>query len=137
AGAEVESIQVNELLPIPDALAGVRGDQLGVIAFTSAQAVDRFFEGAAAFGHALNESRFFAVGPATAQAVQRRGHACESPDPPAGGAALAACIASRTAAGTSVLFPCAEQRQPDFEAGLRRSGHTVIPLPVYRRQAID
>lgn len=136
AGAEVESIQVNETLPIPDALSGLTGAPLAVVAFTSAEAVDRFFEGAAAFGHALGSTRFFGVGPATAQAVQRRGHPCEAPSPPAGGAALAGLVVARTTADTTVLFPCAETRQPDFEAGLRRSGREVVPVPVYRIQAI-
>ena len=58
--------------------------------------------------------------------------------PPAGsgGAPLAEFIAAADVRPGAVLFPCAEDRHPDLEAGLQRNGIAVTPVPLYHTEAV-
>jgi hydroxymethylbilane synthase len=135
AGADVETVAVSEILPLENRTAELTAGDTEIIAFTSARAVDRFFEDAAAFGIDLRSSRFFAGGPATAVAVRRRGHDCTAPQNDAGGRALGELIVTTLDpidCASAVLFPCAEDRLPEFETTLLEAGFSVGPLPVYR-----
>ncbi len=133
AGADVELVPVSEVLPLSDGATQLAPDDLETIAFTSVRAVDRFFEQAVASGLDVASSAFFAGGPATAEAVRRRGLECEEPTDGAGGLVLAAWIQGRRAPGDgTILFPCAENRHGDFETTMRNAGYTVTAVPVYR-----
>ena len=132
AGARIETIAVSEILPLAADWGRLDSSHLRVIAFSSARAVDRFFEHAAAESLELHKSRFFAVGPATSEAIARRGYRCEFPKQGAGGAELATLVAESVQQDIPILFPCAQERQPDFEASLLEHGFKVEPWPVYR-----
>lgn len=132
AGAEIEVLPVSEQVPIEAEAEGLKPDHLAHIAFTSARAVDMFFEYASAHDLQLSDSQFYAVGPSTAAAVRARGHSCHQPAEPRGGAAMAEFMGTQLRSGAPCLFPCAEQRQPDFEASMRDQGFRVFALPLYR-----
>ena len=132
AGARVETVAVSEILPVAADWSGLDSSHLAVLAFSSARSVDRFFEHLAVEPLDLSKSQFFAVGPATAEAVVRRGYPCEFPKRGSGGFELGTLVAERVGTQNPILFPCAQERQPDFEATLRDRGFTVEPLPVYR-----
>lgn len=135
AGAEVETVAVSEILPMHNRTAELVAEDLRVIAFTSARAVDRFFEQAAAFGLDLVSPTFFAGGPATAEALRRRGRECFEPKDNAGGRALSQLIVDKLdpiECASKVLFPCAESRHGDFETSMQDAAFTVEALPVYR-----
>jgi hydroxymethylbilane synthase len=135
AGAEVRTVALTRVVPLPH-----RGGELQehlrerALCFTSARAVDHF--GALADGIDVRAVPVFAGGPATAAAVRARGWACESPVDGSGGAALARLIAGRPLPRRGVLFPCAEERHGDLEAGLAAARIDVLALPLYRTEPL-
>ena len=119
------------MLPLAADLDGVPAK---VVAFSSARAVDRFFELAAVRNVDLTNTCFLAGGPATREAVTKRGHRCLAPtDSAGGGDALAELVLESAPAQETVLFPCAEERHGAFEEKLAAQGRNVLPLPVYRK----
>ena len=121
---------MSEILPRFVDAEDLRHD--GVLAFTSARAVDRYCETAAAHHFEIGAPRCFAVGAATREALHRRGLPAEMPPRPGGGATLAEAIAAATPRPTRVVFPCAEDRHGDLERHLREADIEVEALPLYR-----
>jgi len=135
AGAEVTTVAITEVLPLAYDLSEVPVD---VVAFTSSRAVDRFFEMAAVHGRRLDESRFFAVGPATREAVLHRGHDCAMPpDSRSGGEALARLLLDDVPRDQTVLFPCDMDRHGALEQHLKSRSHPVLAAPLYRKARIQ
>ena len=138
AGATVELVSVSEIQPIHATEFDTHLDAARAIAFSSARAVDRFFEQLAGSSGKLEHLPCYAVGPATAAALSTRGITCTTPAAGNGSAALATLVQRERAADAGpILFPCAENRHPDFERCLQESGHTVLTLPVYRTVTRD
>jgi len=135
AGAKVETVAVSEVLPIPIPDGSLTPKASEVVAFTSARAVDRFFEEACARDLDLSQVRFFAVGAATGTAVEERGYPCLTPSPAGGGQDLARYLLGEVDA--AVLFPCAADRHPDFEAELAAAGRAVRAVAVYRTELLS
>ncbi|MHC4076949.1 MAG: hydroxymethylbilane synthase [Planctomycetota bacterium] len=134
AGAEVTTVAVTEVQPHT---ADLSDAPLDIVAFTSCRAVDRFFELAAAHDLQLDNTRFFAGGPVTCEAVVRRGHDCKAPpDPQAGGEALAELLLGAVPRDQTVLFPCALERHGALEERLRAHDQPVQAVPVYRKSPI-
>lgn len=136
AGAEVESVAVSETIPVPLADDSLAPNELGIVAFTSARAVDRFFEETTVRGLDVTDTRFFAVGSATALAVEDHGYTCRTPTNCGGGRELARCLLDQIAADAIVLYPCAEDRHPEFESELLAGGRQVRPIAVYRTDVL-
>ncbi len=135
AGATVETVAVSQTLPLQP--ENLRDLPLHTIAFTSARAVDRFFEVLASVALQLPDNcRLFAVGPSTRDAILHRGHKSEMPEVPAGGEALAQLLLQQ-ANNQPVLFPCAQERHHALESTLQAGGVEVKALPVYRSEALS
>ncbi|MEE2887057.1 MAG: uroporphyrinogen-III synthase, partial [Planctomycetota bacterium] len=137
AGAEVESVAVSETFPISLTDGALPTGSPGVVAFSSARAVDRFFEEVSVRDLDLAHTQFFAVGPTTALAVQDRGYSCRTPTPCAGGRELARYLLDETSQDDVVLYPCAEDRHPDFESELKTGGRQVHAVTVYRTEVMS
>lgn len=131
-GAEVVHAPVIRVEPLPDLAPLHRA--LGQIAaydwvvFTSQNAVEITCSGAAP----LAPAKVAAVGPATADALARRGvpvalvaerHVAEG---------LVDALGAQGVAGARILVPAAERTRPVLEAGLRARGAVVDVIPVYR-----
>ncbi|MHC5062342.1 MAG: hydroxymethylbilane synthase [Planctomycetota bacterium] len=128
AGAEVETRALTEIRPIP-ATRQVLSEitKIQVLAFSSAHAVDRFFEEANGHGIALDQKRIYAGGEATASALKARGISSVAPNGSAGGAALATTVLEAEAAlDRPVLYPCARERHGQFEKILGEAGVSVL-----------
>ena len=136
AGADVEPVAVSDIQPIPIEDPALRCEGVRHVAFTSSRAVDWFFEHAAGRGLEPGTFEYFAVGPATADAVRRRGHECRAPEDAPGGEALAKRMLQLGLTGP-VLYPCAEDRHESFEQAAQAGGLEVRPLPVYRTHVIE
>ena len=135
AGAEVTTAAVTEILPVS---ANLSEAGLDVVAFTSSRAVDRFFELAAVHERRLDTTRFFAGGPATCEAVVRRGYHCDAPPASKGGGeALAQLLLSQVSRDQTVLFPCALDRHQALEQQLAAHQQPIMALPVYRKARIE
>ena len=133
AGGDIQTVALTETVPLEiDANGLTLISSTVVVAFTSARAVDHYFEHAAIAATGLEERRFYAGGPATAAAVHARGLACRVSER-SGGASLARFIAEVEPGSDPILFPCALGRRPDMEDSL---GSRVIPLPVYDTRAL-
>jgi len=138
AGARAQTIALTETLPLgidPAGVEQIRKNRL--VAFTSARAVDRYFELTAVHKVEPADRRFYAGGPATAAAVRVRGFDCRVSSA-AGGASLARFILrTESDSEDAILFPCAAGRRPDMEEILSEQGRRIVPLPVYHTRAID
>ncbi len=104
---------------------------LRMIAMTSARAADPFRRGALSRGlwPTLGALPVAAVGRATARAAEAAGLRVELTGN-AGAAALAEELAARLERG-AVVHPCGRDRRGELAEGLRRAGHTVLPVVVY------
>ncbi len=106
------------------------------IVFTSANAVERFRaalqEAGKDFG-SLAPARLCAVGPATAEALERHGARAEVvPAEHTAAAAAAALAAADEVAGKRVLFPRADIARRALSDELRRRGAEVVEVVAYR-----
>jgi len=134
-GAEVVSAPVIRIEPLPDltplrhALAALA--TYDWVAFTSSNAVEVACTERAAFAGV----RVAAIGPATADALARRGVAVALVPEPHVAEALVAALAARGVSGKRVLVPCAERARPALADGLRAHGAAVDVVPVYRTVA--
>ena len=134
AGARLHNAAVTKIIPNDGVI--ISGDQLAnkVVAFTSARAVDLFC--AKVDGLDLRGMAAFAGGPATAAAAERHGMKVRVAASGSGGGLLAEHIASEDIPDGGVFFPCAEDRHPAFEEGLRRHGVGVTAWPLYRTEPL-
>ncbi len=117
----VESLLSVELLALPEQ----PGDEIGAVAFTSANAMRAF-----AAWTARRDWPVFAVGDATAAAARSLGFETIS-SAGADVAALADHIAARSPKGV-VLYPCAQERAGDLAGALSTRGVRVEVLTLYQ-----
>ena len=113
--------------PVDRAIAGL--DQYGWLIFTSANAVDCFFDRA---GTARVKGRVAAVGPATAQALAARGVAVDLVPPDHIAEGLVAAFAERDLTGVRMLLPRAASAREVLPKALRAQGAIVDAVDVYR-----
>jgi uroporphyrinogen III methyltransferase/synthase len=106
------------------------------IVFTSANAVDVFFQRLAEIGcdaRALAPARVAAIGPATSAALRERGISADfTPEKAAAGALAAELPCS---AGDCVLLPLSTLAAPDLEAGLKARGAHPYRMEIYETVA--
>lgn len=108
-----------------------------VLAFTSAQAVERFFDRLRSAGEDLRKlpahALVAAVGPATKRALLAEGAAVDV-EGDAGGEALAVAIAAAVdVKGKRVLFPRAEGGREELAEALANKGANVDVVDAYRQ----
>lgn len=108
-----------------------------VLAFTSAQAVERFFDRLRAAGEDLRKlpshALVAAVGPATKRALLAEGAAVDV-EGDAGGEGLAVAIAAAVDVnGKRVLFPRAEGGREELAEALAKKGANVDVVDAYRQ----
>lgn len=134
AGADVTRLAVlcTERIELrDDAARAVEGPH--VLAFTSSRAVHHFFE-----QNPPGDPRaVFAVGAGTAAAVAEFGERAQVADDARGGAALARLVLETVGDDVAIVFPCAEDRNGDFERTVRAAGRDCRLVPVYRALASD
>jgi uroporphyrinogen-III synthase len=140
AGAEVLHFAAIRIEPLPaspvlrSALADLARYDWAV--FTSANAVERFWAELQAAGipaAALRPVRICAIGPATAEALTRRGapvHLVPARHMSEG--ALEALLGAGVGSGSRVLLPRAEVARAVLPEGLRAAGAEVDDVPLYR-----
>ncbi|HVX22573.1 MAG TPA: uroporphyrinogen-III C-methyltransferase [Acidimicrobiales bacterium] len=141
-GAQVIGLPVIEIDGPEDGGAALRRAAAAVagydwVAFTSANAVDRFV-GLFRDGRDLAGARLAAVGGATAAALRRFGLVADlQPDPagPATAERLAAAFPAAPPAGGRVLFPRAAVARRSLPDGLSAKGWTVDEVEAYRTVA--
>jgi len=119
--------------PLREALSQVQ--RFHRILFTSATAVDRFFERLRAFAGdsklpaALSVA---AVGPGTAQALARWGHAAQLAARSFRAEGLLEMLPTQQISGQEVLFPRAQEARELLVEELTRRGARVALVPVYK-----
>ena len=132
-GATVAHFPVIEIAP-PDSWAPVdtavaRFDEYAWLIFTSANAVDAFFDRA---GTVAVHARIAAVGPATARALQNRGLAAELVPADHVAEGLITLFAAQNLAGSRILLPRAASARDVLPDALRAQGAVVDVVEVYR-----
>ncbi|MBI5851682.1 MAG: hydroxymethylbilane synthase [Planctomycetes bacterium] len=135
AGAKVRTVHLTRIVSLPGVAVSSRRLRDRAIAFSSARAVERFFAIVAPADVARGP--VFAAGAATAAAIRARGVACSCPSEGSGGAAMARHVLASALPPGGILYPCAEDRHPEFEAALKPARIAVDPLPLYRSEPID
>lgn len=132
-GADVEVAAWTRTEPIEPALQELQQALArGAFACTSARSVERLLEAAQTAGLALpRTAKWFAVGVATASALQKLGIEARVADG-TGGAMLAGLVREHLSRGASIVFPCAQGRHPGFEQECADAGLSVQALPLYR-----
>jgi len=139
-GAEVVTAPVIRIEPLAD-LAPLRAALAGLsryrwLVFTSQNTVDIVCDRLPAWGlepRQLGRVAVAAIGPATAEALQRRGVTPDLvPDRFVAEAVVAAIAARGGLAGSRVLVPRALEARDALPQGLRACGAVVDVIPVYR-----
>lgn len=118
--------------PLDDALRGL--DRFEWVVFTSATAVEKCLERLRALGlppARLGAARLAAVGPATAERLEREVRAPDVVPREARGASLAAELAPLIR-GRRVLFPRPAEGRPETMEGLRAAGAELTAVEAYR-----
>jgi uroporphyrinogen III methyltransferase/synthase len=144
-GAEPWICPTIEITPPPEphklreAAANVGNYQ--VVAFTSANGVDKFFEALgrqAQDARALSHSRVAAIGPATGRALLERGIRADIVAKDFRGEALAEAIveACKAQGGTRVLIPRAIEAREVLPETLRAAGMQVEVVAAYETRAV-
>ena len=106
------------------------------IAFTSRNAVDCFYDRAAARGRTVPRTvRLAAVGTATSDALVQRGRAADFVPDEFRGARLGRDLPH--VAGAAVLLPCAAAARDEAVSALRLRGAAVHPVVVYETMLPD
>ncbi len=125
--------------PLLAAAAAV--DSYGWVVFTSANAVSRFYAArreVVGSGSIPAHVRICAVGPATANAVERVGDRVEVlPAEFVGESLVAGLVANGLRPGDRVLFPRAERTRAIVATSLRQRGAEVVEVVAYRTVADD
>lgn len=117
------------------AVEGLAAGVYAWIGFTSANGVDLFFQALRERGldaRAFGATRVFAIGPATARALESSGIVADLVPGQYVAEAVVEAMRPRLAAGDRVLLPRAESVRPALVEGLRRLGAEVEEAPVYR-----
>ncbi len=139
AGADVlwqPAIRIDQTLPTPEldeALRALAGFEW--IAFTSVHGVAAFWRRAGALGIDIEKTRstrFAAVGPLTARAIERRGVDVAVTASPYSAEGFIVQMAYRLKAGSTVLYPRAAGARAILGDGLRRLGARVTEVRAYR-----
>jgi uroporphyrinogen III methyltransferase/synthase len=135
AGARVLELPTIEVAPPEDGgrgLAAAAAAAAGYtwVAFTSANAVGRFAD-CLRDGRDLGRARLAAVGPASAEALARRGLVADLVPARASADGLVEAIGEAPEGGT-VLFPRAAGARETLPEGLRAAGWTVDEVVAYR-----
>ena len=135
---EVPAIAIEPIdsAEIEAAVRGVGG--YGWVAFTSANAVDVFFDRLGAAGldtRALGGVGVAAIGPATAAALARRGVRADAMPGVYLSGELARTLAGRGLGGQRVLLPRSAGGRPELAAELEALGAGVDDVPTYRTVA--
>lgn len=131
AGADVQNCALTRVVPLEGVEIPEAHVRESAVAFTSARSVSLFCDAVGAAD--VRGLEVFAGGPATAAAAEERGMIVRAPLAGSGGAALARHIVS-AGVTKAVLFPCAEERHPDFESVLGEHGIEVVAVPLYRTE---
>lgn len=130
---EIEPIEDRE--SVESAIEGVRAGEYTWCGFTSANAVELFLEHLSEHGldaRAFSGARIFAIGPATATALEARSL---RPDVVPGeyvAEAVVKALSAQVKPGDRVLLPRAESARAELVRGLEALGATVDEVPIYR-----
>jgi uroporphyrinogen III methyltransferase/synthase len=123
----------------PDAVAaaieGLRDGRYGWVVFTSANAVQLWFEHLRERGldaRAFAASKFAAIGPATAEALAERGIVADVVPGEYVAEAVVEALRDVLKAGDRILVPRAESARPELVEGLRSLGCEVDEVTLYR-----
>jgi uroporphyrinogen III methyltransferase/synthase len=140
-GAIAVELPSIEIEPIADresvdaAIERLRAGGYAWAGFTSANAVELFFEQLAERGldaRAFAAARIFAIGPATAAALQSRALAADIVPAEYVAEAVVEAMTSHVRAGDRVLLPRAESARAALVRGLEALGASVDEVPIYR-----
>ena len=135
---ELPSIEIE---PIEDrkavdaAIETLRTGGYAWVAFTSANAVDLFFEQLAERGldtRAFSGARIAAIGPATAGSLAARGLRADVVPDEYVAEAVVEALRGQIAVGDRVLLPRAESARAELVRGLEAMGAAVDEIPIYR-----
>lgn len=139
AGADVVEMPATRIEPLDSAPLLKRLSSLETyhwVIFTSQNAVEVFWSTLVAAGfdaRALSQARIAVVGPATGQALARRGVTVDvAPDRFIAEALLEALGNRSDIVGARVLYPSAEGAREVLSDGLRALGATIDVVPIYR-----
>ncbi len=131
---EVPTIEIEALPtePLDRAIDGLPG--YAWVAFTSANAVDIFFERLLATGRdarSLGPVRVAAIGPATADAIRRHEVTADAVSTSYVAESLTEALAGQDLAGKRVLLPRSAGGRDTIISGLAALGATVDDVPIY------
>lgn len=138
-GAEVLEVPTIRIVPLEDfgevdrALERLR--EYSWVVFTSRNGVEAFCARMEARGRGredLAHVRLAAIGPGTAQALERRGYRVHLAPQEYRAEALVEELVRRGVRGVRILIPRAQAARPVLPEGLRGAGAEVEVVPVYR-----
>jgi uroporphyrinogen III methyltransferase/synthase len=112
-----------------------RAREYAWVAFTSANGVEwtwKALERRRGAGAAFERARFAAIGPGTAEALTSRGVKADVVATESKGEGFAEALLAAMAPGDSVLLLRAQVAREAFTEALRKAGHEVDPVAVYR-----
>ncbi len=142
-GADVLALPTIEIVdpgswnPVDRAIAGI--DEFDWLVFTSVNGVERFFDRLLARGkdaRALHRAQLAAVGPATAQALHRRGLVVDVVPGEYRAEGVAAAMIERGVRGAKILLPRASSAREILPQMLEEAGATVWEVHVYDTVAV-
>ena len=109
-----------------------RASEYPWVAFTSANGVEWTWKALEGRGHAFAHARFAAIGPGTAEALTGRGVKADVVATESKGEGFADALLAAMATGDKVLLLRAQVAREAFTEALRKAGHVVDPVAVYR-----
>jgi uroporphyrinogen III methyltransferase/synthase len=130
---EIEPIEDREA--VDAAIETLQAGGYAWAAFTSANAVELFFEQLAERGldaRAFSGARIAAIGPATAQSLAVRGLRADAVPDEYVAEAVVEALRGQIAPGDRVLLPRAESARAELVRGLEAMGAAVDEIPIYR-----
>jgi uroporphyrinogen III methyltransferase / synthase len=130
---EIERIEDREA--VDAAIETLRTGGYAWAAFTSANAVELFFEHLAERGldaRAFSGARIAAIGPVTAGSLLVRGLRADAVPDEYVAEAVVEALRGQIAPGDRVLLPRAESARAELVRGLEAMGATVDEIPIYR-----
>lgn len=130
---EIEPIEDREA--VEAAVERLRSGEYAWAGFTSANAVELFFEHLAERGldaRAFVGARIFAIGPATAAALAERGLRADVVPAEYVAEAVVEAMTPHVRSGDRVLLPRAESARAELVRGLEGLGASVDEVPIYR-----